>query len=162
MYKIKSPLLKKQRTRKIPVVPPQFIFIRRPHGILTDSPAVTGRPVPAYNKNFSRTTPKGIPHPDTRCLAPTGSSLGVYCECVLVFITVLFGVFISLAPKIFQVNKKKQFFITVAQAVLEVQDLQRKGGTAQDKSDFLPDNVLYIPHQCVIIYFIVQTLIDKI
>jgi len=78
-YKIKSPLLKKAEDKKISCGTTSIYLPKgRPHGILTDSPAVTGRPVLAYNKNFSQTTPKGIPHSDTHCLAPTDSSLWVF------------------------------------------------------------------------------------
>ena len=56
------------------MVPPQFIPLRGPHGILTDPQAVSG-PTRLHLLFFSKAAPKGIPSPDPHCLAPTGSSL---------------------------------------------------------------------------------------
>ena len=73
------------------VVPPQFA----PYGASWDpnrSAGCTG-PYPSSptegGSRFSKATPKGIPHPDPRCLAPTGSSLAGSSGYVLVFINVL-------------------------------------------------------------------------
>ena len=56
------------------MVPPQFIPVRGPHGILTDPQAVSGPTRPPLLK-FRQAAPKGIPHHDPYCLAPPGSSL---------------------------------------------------------------------------------------
>ena len=58
-----------------------------PHGILADPQAVPG-PTRLHLLGFSKATPKGIPHPDPHCLAPTGSSLAKRQLCVLIFIIV--------------------------------------------------------------------------
>ena len=54
---------------------------------------------------FREATPKGIPHQDLRCLAPTGSSLRKPKWCVLVFIIVFFiGIVPSLPLSSAKVN----------------------------------------------------------
>ena len=77
------------RGQEIPVVPPQFTPMRRPHGILADPQAVSGPTRLRLLSNFSEAAPKGIPHPIPHCLAPTGSSLAEMCGYVLVFIHAL-------------------------------------------------------------------------
>ena len=56
---------------------------------------------------FKEATPKGIPYPGSRCLAPTGSSLAEPYGYVLVFITVLWILMLpSLALWHTQVNRE--------------------------------------------------------
>ena len=90
--KEKSPA--KCRGQEIPVVPPQFVPFRGPHGIQINPQAVSGptrlcllviimslRTSPQAGVaispiiRFSKAAPKGIPFPGPHCLAPTGSSL---------------------------------------------------------------------------------------
>lgn len=100
----KSPA--KCRGQEIPVVPPQFIPLRGPYGILADPQAVPGptRPVLLL---FRQAAPKGIPSPDSHCLAPSGSSLAESLEMYWFSSTRYRYVLPSLPLHPIEVNKNK-------------------------------------------------------
>ena len=97
----KSPA--KCRGQEIPVVPPQFIPARGPHGILADPQAVSGPTRPPLLK-FRQTAPKGIPFPGPHCLAPSGSSLAEPLEMYWFSSTRYRYVLLSLPLSLSQVN----------------------------------------------------------
>ncbi len=70
------------------MVPPQFTPYRSLTGACQLRRLYRALPVLTYF-HFSKATPKGIPHPGTSCLAPTGSSLKAPYRYVLFFIIVL-------------------------------------------------------------------------
>ena len=87
------------------MVPPQFASLWKPHGIPTDPQAVPG-PTRLHLLYFSKAAPKGIPSPDSHCLAPTGSSLTESLEMYWFSSTRYRYVMLSLSLCSVEVNKK--------------------------------------------------------
>ncbi len=109
--KRKSPLLY-SRGQEIPVVPPQFTALRRPHGGQTAPRAVPGSPVRAYFQ-FSPATPKGIPHSGHTALHPPAALWETFELCtdfLQCVVYVFFCIFNSIPLPASQVNKKTQIF----------------------------------------------------
>jgi len=104
-----------QRTR-ILVVPPQFIPLRGPHGILADPQAVPGPTRPPLLA-FRKAAPKGIPSPDPHCLAPAGSSLAESLEMYWFSSTRYRYVLLSLSLRCIEVNTKKVRKYTISSPV---------------------------------------------